>query len=64
MKDNKNPHILDNTNDDYIKLNARSKLFSPGQDNFKLDVEAAKSYITNHIEPRMMKFDNLRQRIC
>lgn len=63
MKDNKNLHILDNTNDDYIKLNARSKLFSPGQDNFKLDVEAAKSYITNHIEPRMMKFDNLRQRI-
>ncbi|AEM69003.1 class 1b ribonucleoside-diphosphate reductase subunit alpha [Mycoplasma putrefaciens] len=62
MKDSKEL-ILDDSNDEYIKLNARSKIFAKGQDNFKLDVQAAKSYITNHIEPRLMQFDDLKQRI-
>ncbi len=48
--------------DDYIALNAKSKLFDKGNDNFKLDLEAARSYMKNHITPNMMKFNNTKER--
>ncbi len=48
--------------DDYIALNAKSKLFEKGNDNFKLDLEAARSYMKNHIIPNMMKFNNTKER--
>lgn len=48
--------------DDYIALNAKSKLFDKGNDNFKLDLEAARSYMKNHIIPNMMKFNNTKER--
>ncbi|QBQ08174.1 ribonucleotide-diphosphate reductase subunit alpha [Spiroplasma gladiatoris] len=50
--------------DEYITLNARAKLFSvKGEDNFKLDIDAAKSYLKNHIEPNTMKFNSTKERI-
>ncbi|WP_339021053.1 class 1b ribonucleoside-diphosphate reductase subunit alpha [Spiroplasma endosymbiont of Atherix ibis] len=52
-----------NESDEYIKLNARAKLFVPGQDNFKLDIQAAELYMKEHIEPNMMKFSSVKERI-
>ncbi|AUM62351.1 class 1b ribonucleoside-diphosphate reductase subunit alpha [Spiroplasma monobiae] len=52
-----------NESDEYIKLNARAKLFVPGQDNFKLDIQAAEMYMKEHIEPNMMKFGSTKERI-
>ncbi|AGR40807.1 class 1b ribonucleoside-diphosphate reductase subunit alpha [Spiroplasma taiwanense] len=49
--------------DEYIKLNARSKLFVKDQDNFKLDIEAAQLYMKEHIVPNTKKFKDVKERI-
>ena len=59
----KNENVLDEGNDEYIKLNARCKLFSKGKDNFALDVEAAKIYVDEHIKPKLMIFKSLKERL-
>ncbi|WP_434329584.1 class 1b ribonucleoside-diphosphate reductase subunit alpha [Mycoplasma capricolum subsp. capricolum] len=61
MNENKNTIVLDDVDDEYIKLNARSKIFSKDQDNFQLDVKAAELYLKNYIEPRMKKFSSLKE---
>lgn len=59
------PLITLNTakSDQYIALNAKAKLFSTTQENFKLDFLAAQTYLTQHIEPRSKKFRSIRARI-
>ncbi|ATZ18224.1 class 1b ribonucleoside-diphosphate reductase subunit alpha [Mesoplasma melaleucae] len=49
--------------DEYVTLNARAKILAAGSDNFKLDVEAAKAYLKHHVEPRIVKFDSVKERI-
>lgn len=61
MKNN-NINRLNIENDEYIKLNARSKIFNKGKDNYSLDREAAKSYLENNIMPKYMKFQNVQER--
>lgn len=55
------PDILEN--DDYITLNAKAKLFSDTSNNFQFDLQAAQSYMKNHIMPNLMKFKNINDRI-
>lgn len=65
---NNNEPIVPLTNkvDDeaYITLNAQTKIFTKGQDNFKLDIAAAKSYMENHIIPNSKKFNSTKERIA
>ncbi|AKU79343.1 class 1b ribonucleoside-diphosphate reductase subunit alpha [Spiroplasma turonicum] len=56
-----NNNILDN--EEYIKLNARSKIFVKDKDNFILDKEAAKLYIEQHVKPNSMTFNSIDERI-
>ncbi|ATZ18884.1 ribonucleotide-diphosphate reductase subunit alpha [Williamsoniiplasma somnilux] len=63
MKPNNNNNNSLFANDDYINLNAKSKIFSGNSDNYHLDREAALLYRKNHIEPNTMKFDSFEQRI-
>ncbi|MBE4704099.1 class 1b ribonucleoside-diphosphate reductase subunit alpha [Spiroplasma platyhelix] len=49
--------------DEYITLNAKTKLFDWDKDNFKLDFAAAKSYLKNHIIPNSKKFNSTKERI-
>ncbi|AKX33760.1 ribonucleotide-diphosphate reductase subunit alpha [Spiroplasma litorale] len=49
--------------EEYIKLNARSKIFVKDKDNFILDKEAAKLYIEQKIVPNTMKFNSIEERI-
>ncbi|WP_026389394.1 class 1b ribonucleoside-diphosphate reductase subunit alpha [[Acholeplasma] multilocale] len=53
---------INDTNEEYVRLNAMSKLLGKGTDNFHLDVEAAKSYYKNHVNPRMKKFESTKER--
>lgn len=51
-------------NDDYISLNARTKLlFDSNNDNFKVDLLAAQTYKKNHIIPNLMNFKSIKTRI-
>ncbi|ASP27868.1 ribonucleotide-diphosphate reductase subunit alpha [Spiroplasma corruscae] len=50
-------------NEEYIKLNARSKIFVKDKDNFILDKEAAKLYIEQHVKPNFMHFNSIEERI-
>jgi ribonucleoside-diphosphate reductase alpha chain len=52
-----------NESDEYIALNAKSKLFSAGKDNFKLDLEAARSYMNNHVIPNTKVFKDIKEKI-
>ncbi|AOG61040.1 ribonucleotide-diphosphate reductase subunit alpha [Spiroplasma helicoides] len=53
-----------NESDEYITLNAKSKMFTEkGKDNFKLDVEAAKKYLENHVKPNTVNFNSTEERI-
>ncbi|WP_342269130.1 class 1b ribonucleoside-diphosphate reductase subunit alpha [Spiroplasma endosymbiont of Aspidapion aeneum] len=52
-----------NDNEEYIELNARAKIFTKGVDNFKLDIQAANSYIDNHIKPNFLSFNSVKDRI-
>ncbi|QHX36129.1 ribonucleoside-diphosphate reductase alpha chain [Spiroplasma sp. TIUS-1] len=57
-----NINKLNIENDEYIKLNARSKIFSKGKDNYSLDREAANSYLENNIMPKYMSFKSTKER--
>lgn len=61
MKDNKKTNI-NNENDDYIKLNAKCKLFSNNKDNFSLDFEAAQSYVEKNVLPKYKIFKSVEER--
>ncbi|PPE05484.1 class 1b ribonucleoside-diphosphate reductase subunit alpha [Williamsoniiplasma lucivorax] len=50
-------------NDEYINLNAKSKVFSSSQTNYHLDQEAAILYRQNHANPKMMEFKNFAERM-
>ncbi|AGM26033.1 ribonucleoside-diphosphate reductase alpha chain [Spiroplasma syrphidicola EA-1] len=50
-------------NEEYITLNARTKLFEKGKDNFKFDQLAAESYLKNVIIPNSKIFETVTQRI-
>ncbi|ATZ17185.1 ribonucleotide-diphosphate reductase subunit alpha [Williamsoniiplasma luminosum] len=50
-------------NDEYITLNAKSKLFSNNQANYHLDRQAAILYKEKHIKPNTMQFDSFEKRI-
>ncbi|AUF83382.1 class 1b ribonucleoside-diphosphate reductase subunit alpha [Mesoplasma syrphidae] len=52
-----------NESDEYIELNAKSKLFSVGKDNFKLDLEAARVYMKNHVIPNTKTFRDIKEKI-
>lgn len=52
-----------NESDEYIALNAKAKLFSNNEDNFKYDVDAARSYLKHHINPNFMAFKTVSERI-
>ncbi|WP_408631362.1 class 1b ribonucleoside-diphosphate reductase subunit alpha [Mesomycoplasma conjunctivae] len=63
---NKNKQQINLTgsiSEEYIALNAKSKLFTKYKEAYKFDLQAAKSYIQNHIEPKFRKFENFHQRI-
>ncbi|WP_308150075.1 class 1b ribonucleoside-diphosphate reductase subunit alpha [Spiroplasma sp. AdecLV25b] len=62
---NKEKKEITNTLDSeaYITLNAQAKLFTKGQDNFQLDIVAAKSYMEHHVIPNSKKFKNTKERI-
>lgn len=63
-QDKKILKLLDSSeNDEHFTLNAKSKLFGYGKDNFKLDIDAARSYIKNQIIPNLKKFNNIKDRI-
>lgn len=49
--------------DEYITLNAKSKLFIKGQDNFQFDLAAARSYMKHHISPNLKTFNSTKARI-
>ncbi len=48
--------------DQYIALNAKTKLFDWNQDNFQLDLQAAESYLKNHITPNLKTFPTIKAR--
>ncbi|UVD81737.1 class 1b ribonucleoside-diphosphate reductase subunit alpha [Mycoplasma iguanae] len=48
--------------DEYVALNAKAKMFLQNENNLKLDLEAAKSYMKNHVLPRTKKFDTVKDR--
>lgn len=63
-QDKKSLNLLDNSeSDEHFTLNARTKLFGYGKDNFKLDIDAAEYYIKNHITPNLKTFNNINDRI-
>ncbi|PPE06812.1 class 1b ribonucleoside-diphosphate reductase subunit alpha [Mesoplasma corruscae] len=49
--------------DEYISLNARTRLMDTTVDNYAFDIDAAKSYLKHHVEPRLMKFSSVKERI-
>ena len=64
MKTNKVSLLTNNRdNEEYIALNAKSKLFERGKDNFQLDVLAAESYLNHHVLPNLKKFSDVKERI-
>lgn len=65
MNNNKKNSIISNILqfDEYIELNAKSKLFKNNIDNLKFDIEAVKSYLNNHVIPNLKLFKNTKERI-
>ncbi|QEH61364.1 ribonucleoside-diphosphate reductase alpha chain [Spiroplasma chinense] len=55
--------LFGNESDEYIALNAKSKMLEKGGDNFKYDIDAAISYLENHIKPNTMTFNSVKERI-
>lgn len=48
--------------DQYLALNAKTKLFDWNQDNFQLDFQAAATYLENHIIPNLKTFPTIKDR--
>lgn len=49
--------------EDYITLNAKTKLFDWNKDNFESDLKAVDSYLKHHIAPNLKQFKNTKERI-
>ncbi|WP_033161112.1 class 1b ribonucleoside-diphosphate reductase subunit alpha [[Mycoplasma] collis] len=49
-------------NDEYIKLNAKAKMFWE-QSEINFDLEAARNYWTNEIKPKVKKFNSFKEKI-
>lgn len=62
MQKNETLKLFGDESDEYIALNAKSKLFEKGIDNFKQDKKAAKVYVEKHVLPNTKKFKNFEQR--
>jgi len=62
MQKNETLKLFGDESDEYIALNAKSKLFEKGIDNFKQDKKAAKVYVKKHVLPNTKKFKNFEQR--
>lgn len=63
-KDNKNNNEINTLSgtlesDEYVTLNARAK----SSNNAQFDLEAAKSYMKNHIKPNLIQFKTVKERI-
>ncbi|WP_215741295.1 class 1b ribonucleoside-diphosphate reductase subunit alpha [Mesomycoplasma hyorhinis] len=58
-----NNTLTGSVSEEYITLNAKSKLFLKYKESYKFDQQAADSYIKHHIEPRYRKFNSVRERI-
>lgn len=51
-----------NDSDEYITLNAKAKMFLSNEENLKLDVEAARVYMKQHVIPRTKIFKSVEER--
>ena len=63
-KDNKNNNEINTLSgtlesDEYVTLNARSK----SSNNAQFDLQAAQSYMKNHIKPNLIQFKTVKERI-
>lgn len=54
--------LNDNEADSYIALNAKAKLFLANENNLKLDLEAAREYLKEHVTPRYKRFSSVKER--
>lgn len=63
MNDNYQPTDLIEESDEYIALNALSKMRINGKDNFHADKSAVAEYMLRSITPRIKKFASFEERI-
>ncbi|AHH45542.1 class 1b ribonucleoside-diphosphate reductase subunit alpha [Mesomycoplasma bovoculi] len=57
------PNITGSLSEEYISLNAKSKLYNWYPDAYKYDLEAAQNYIQNQIQPHFKNFNSYSERI-
>ncbi|PAF55316.1 class 1b ribonucleoside-diphosphate reductase subunit alpha [Mycoplasmopsis agassizii] len=63
MSETKEIDMLNDSNDEYIVLNALARMVINGKNNFHADQSAVLEYMHSHVLPRTKEFDNFQHRI-